>query len=276
MVKGFVMAMLALWLNACTSLPSPQERQAHADVLAAARGWRPLPIPAGPFDLRAYLPHTPVAGDVLTIYIEGDGFAWLSGSTPSADPTPRDPVGLRLALAHPTGNAAYLARPCQYVDAEAIACPQRYWTEARFAPEVVDATNRAIAVLKQRFGARRLVLIGYSGGGAIAALLAARRNDVERLVTVAGNLDHASWTTHHRVRPLTGSLNAVDDAERLTGLQQTHFVGGRDKVIPPELAYRLPQALLGQANRNLRVEAEFDHACCWVKQWPALLDSAMR
>jgi hypothetical protein len=45
-------------------------------------------------------------------YQSGDGLAWLSSDVPSSDPTPLDPLALRLALAKPARNAAYLARPC--------------------------------------------------------------------------------------------------------------------------------------------------------------------
>jgi hypothetical protein len=50
---------------------------------------------------------------MLTVYIEGDGFAWLSRSQASYDPSPLNPVGLELALRHPLGESAYLARTCQ-------------------------------------------------------------------------------------------------------------------------------------------------------------------
>ena len=132
---------------------------------------------------------------VLTVYIEGDGLAWRTRSIPSTNPTPIDPVGLKLALAHPLGNAAYLARPCQYVGGHtARGCDQSYWTNKRFAREVIESSNEALTTLKLEFGARHLQLVGYSGGGAVAALLAAKRDDVIRLVTVAGNLEHLAWT----------------------------------------------------------------------------------
>lgn len=263
-----------LALVACATLPSPQERQAHADALAAAHGWQAVRIPAGAFTLLAYVPPAIAPQATLTVYLEGDGFAWRDGVTPSSDPTPRDPLALRLAFADPTGNAIYLARPCQYADAEHSGCALRYWTGDRFAPEVIDATSRALDALKARFGASQLVLVGYSGGGAVAALLASCRVDVDTLVTVAGNLDHRAWTAHHRVEPLLGSLNAADVANRLKSLPQTHFVGANDKVIPPVLAQRWPDGIIGPQGANLRIIPDADHGCCWVDRWPSMLKSS--
>lgn len=249
------------------NFPSPAERQAVANTLAEQRGWTAIRLATDRFDLVAYLPAYPIAADILTIYIEGDGLAWVTGSQPSADPTPRDPLALKLALAQPDGIAAYLARPCQYVDMETTHCASRYWTEQRFAPEVIAATNQAIDQLKQKLSARRINLVGYSGGGAVAALVAARRTDVDRLVTVAGNLDHRAWTALHRVAPLSGSLNPMDERKALAHLSQWHFVGGQDKVIPSALA----QAFAAGMPRARVVKIDpFDHQCCWVENWRRL------
>ena len=188
-------------LAGCAGI-SPESRWRHAEQLAQQAGWQKLRIPAEKFVLSAYVKKAQTQADTLTIYIEGDGFAWVSSSQASSDPTPRNPVGLQLALRHPQapGNAAgYLARPCQYVEPEdARNCRQAYWTDRRFATEVIEASDQAIGVLKQRVGASRLVLVGYSGGGAVAALVAARRDDVVQLITVAGNLDHRAWTHSSR------------------------------------------------------------------------------
>jgi pimeloyl-ACP methyl ester carboxylesterase len=262
--------LLSILLTACAPIPTPQERLAHADALAAARGWQAERIAAGRFTLQVYLPGDISGAEMLTIYIEGDGFAWVDGATPSLDPTPRESLGLQLALAHPDNHAAYLARPCQYVQEGRDGCPQRYWTQARFSPEVIEAMDRAIETLKRRIGAMRLTLVGYSGGGAVAALLAARRSDVVRLVTVAGNLDHRTWTAYHHLVPLSGSLNPADAADRLARLPQVHFIGSRDRVIPPSLARQWPQAFTGLGQDNLRIIGGFDHVCCWVERWPEL------
>ena len=90
------------------------------------------------------------------------------------------------------------------------SCVQKYWTGYRFALEVIEASNITVSQLKARYAADNIRLVGYSGGGAVAAFIAARRNDVVQLVTVAGNIDPAAWTKRHRMSQLSGSLNPAD------------------------------------------------------------------
>ena len=249
---------------------SPAQRRAHADQLAQAQAWQAIRLDTAPVPLMAYVPAHAPANEQLVIYVEGDGLAWMSPTQPSADPTPRQPIGLQLALAQPSGNAAYLARPCQYLGAEQTACPSAYWTEQRYAPAVVEASNQAVDLLKQRFAARDLVLVGYSGGATVAALLAARRSDVVRLITVAGNLDPETWATYHHLKPLTGSLNPVAFVSQLEGLPQLHLVGEQDSNVPPWLAEGFARRFSRLPTPEVRVIQQFDHHCCWVAQWPEL------
>jgi pimeloyl-ACP methyl ester carboxylesterase len=222
------------------------------------------------FSLMAYMPITITPSPSLTVYIEGDGLAWVGGSRPSQDPTPVDPLALRLALAQPAGNAAYLARPCQYAGRSDSACAEFYWTEGRFAREVVESTNIAIDALIHRFGATRLTLVGYSGGGAIAALVAASRPDVVLLITVAGNLDHDDWTSYHNILPMTGSENPANQTANLRNIPQRHYAGGKDRNIPPELAMRFLARFPPGQRPALIVESGFDHHCCWAESWPRI------
>lgn len=205
---------------------------------------------------------------VLNVYIEGDGAAWPTPYHPPHDPTPLQPVSLALAATDPAPAVAYLGRPCQYLDAaELAACSPEYWTNSRFAPEVVTAYMAFLDRLKLTSGARRLRLFGYSGGGVIATLLAARRSDVEQLVTVASPLAVAEWTAWHRVTPLLGSLDPA--VAITTGLPPaTHFVGGRDSVVPP----RVVASFAVRSGGRLREVPEFDHQCCWSRDWRRLLE----
>lgn len=258
--------------TACTTLPELDRRQ-QADDIAVLAGWQALDIDADSFVLRAYVPVELPSSDVLAIYIEGDGQAWLANDRPSRDPTPTQPLALQLAVRDPGQSTAYLARPCQYVQTEARrGCVSAYWTNKRFSAEVIAATSHVVDQLKQRAGAKQLVLIGYSGGGAVAALVAAQRDDVVRLVTIAGNLDHVAWTRLHRVTPLEGSLNPIDAWSRLQHIPQLHLVGANDRIMPTSIADSYRTHFPGWAPIQLRVIPGFDHHCCWVEQWPALLE----
>lgn len=268
-MPGFSLVLVAAMLG-CAGV-GPQQRRDHAEALAATHHWQALRLSTPRFVLAAYQPITRMPSDSLAIYIEGDGLAWLSRSQPSGDPTPLNPIALGMAVQHGTGAAAYLARPCQYVDGQdARGCATAYWTERRFAPEVIEATSLAIDQLKQAAGARQLVLVGYSGGGAVAALVAARRKDVRQLVTVAGNLDHLTWTRLHQVPALTGSLNPADDWVALQTLDQLHWVGQKDSNVSIEVAKAYQARFPPDRQPVVRELPDIDHSCCWVELWPEL------
>lgn len=257
---------IATALGACASIPNPEARRALATALASKQHWQSLALQTEVLRVQAYVSPS-FNGEVLTVYLEGDGFAWRTSRQPSADPTPLDPVALRLALAQPDGNAAYLGRPCQYLDAQQAPCATRYWSEARFAEDVVRSLDQALVQLKAHAGAKRLVLVGYSGGGALALLLAARRSDVQRVITVAGNLDHTAWTRHHRVTPLHGSLNPASLRSGLAQVEQVHLVGEQDRIITPQLVEAFVAGYPAGHRAQVRVLPGYDHHCCWAKDW---------
>jgi len=261
--------LLSFLLTSCKSIPTNQERSDSATSLASLNNWIRKDIDTGNFLIRSYLPHNLTEHNTLTIFIEGDGLAWLSKRKPSLDPTPVNNTVLKMALSHPESNAAYLARPCHFN--KTTNCSYRFWLKERFSPVVIRNMDSAVDQLKQRFDAKELILIGYSGGGAIATLLASSRKDVTHLITLAGNLDHKTWTEHHQITPLIGSLNPIDYSSELqkNEVKQTHFIGSRDKIIPSFLTYRFANS---QRNKRINViELEqFDHNCCWDSQWPKL------
>lgn len=266
--------LLALWLAGCADL-SPVTRWRHADALAHAAGWHKQVLETGTFPLTAYVPEPASQADTLTIYIEGDGLAWLSRTRPSPDPTPMDPLALRLALRHPSGTAAYLARPCQFNEPDiAPACHPRYWSTHRFSPEVITASDEAVSQLKLRYHAKSLILVGYSGGGAVATLLAAKRQDVAMLITVAGNLEPDAWTRLHHITPLSGSLNPSHAWDALQHIPQVHFIGGADSNIPDSVFEAYARHFPAGHRPDRTAMENFDHRCCWVEQWPNLFAQA--
>ena len=265
--------LMGLLLIGCASI-STEQRRLQSSKLATDAGWQRITLNAGMFNLAAFLPADQHQAETLTVYIEGDGLAWINASTPSFDPTPIDPLALRLAMLETSGSAVYLARPCQYVGGDdRRGCDVKYWTSHRFAPEVIEATNIAVSHLKARYAANNVRLLGYSGGGAVAALIAARRNDVVQLVTVAGNLDHATWTKQQHLSPLSGSLNPVDARIQLQNIPQRHYIGGKDTVIGELITQSYADGFPANKKPSITIMATFNHHCCWVQIWPDVVKS---
>lgn len=265
-MRGLWRLLPALLLAACAA------RQSIAPDLARAAGWQWDILRAGRFDLAAASAPRAAAG-TLVVYLEGDGLAYVHPRQPAADPTPDDPVALRLALADPRRTAiAWLARPCQYtLPDRGRNCTVAYWTTGRYAPEIIDSIGAGLDALKARSGATRLVLVGYSGGGAVAVLLAARRSDVAEIVTVVADLDLGYWTARDGLAPLTGSLDPAQAAAALGGVPQLHYTGGRDETVGTDVVRSYLRRLPPGTPARLIEVPEFSHHCCWARDWAALV-----
>ena len=102
---------------------------------------------------------------------------------------------------------------------------------ARFSKKIIDAQSRAI---KQIAKNKKITLIGYSGGAMVSGLVIKQNSklNVEKWITIAGILNHKTWTEYFGDEPLMKSLNM----ETLPNVPQIHFVGERDNVVPYELA----------------------------------------
>lgn len=268
--SGRVAAFLLLFSLVLLSGCAP----ARDDSLAAAarRGWQTEPIAAGPFTLFSLHPAHWKPGAPLSIYIEGDGFAWVNRYQVSDNPTPRRAVALDLALADPAANVAYLARPCQYVTGPARhGCDPAYWTFARYAPDVVESTLAAITQIQRESGAAEIRLIGYSGGGTLALLVAARRPEGIGVVTVAGMVDLRAWERALDITPLAGSLDPVDFVPTLVNVPQIHIVGADDDVVPRVVTESYLAHFPPGQRPSLLLVPDQGHHRGWELRWPDLL-----
>lgn len=264
--SGLALFLFSLGLAGCAS------RLETAESLAATRQWRSEIIPTPTFDLRSFVPARFTVGEPLIVYIEGDGYAWITRTRLSDDPTPRRPFALELALTDPRPNVLYLARPCQYVSGPARRnCEPAYWDTAGYAEEVIVSVDAAITALARRAGTRGVVFVGYSGGGAVAALVAARRPDSQGLITVAGVLDHLFWTNQAGLGSLQYSRNPVDEAETLAKIPQIHYSGGQDTTVPTAVAHAYASRFPATRRPRIEVVADYDHECCWPADWRARL-----
>ena len=203
----------------------------------------------------------------LHVYIEGDGTPWLRRDTIAPDPTPRNPLALKLMLQDPAPSI-YLGRPCYFGLMDSPECIPPIWTHRRYSEDVIDSMQAALDLFLRERPYQQLWFFGYSGGGVIAMLLAERYPQTQILVTIAANLDIEAWTQLHEFSRLTGSLNPAQRPPLPASIKQIHFVGKRDSNVPLSIVHHVSRR---QGNSSIRVMENFDHVCCWEKEWSQIL-----
>jgi len=272
--RGFVLCVILASLASCVH--AGPDRDANAALIARSGGFEPVVSQGVSRDLQLYRRDNARSGP-LFVYIEGDGAAYLDQRTPSSDPTPIDPLALRLAAADPGAAILYVARPCQFAPGRGDRrCTVLDWTTHRFSRDNVGAVSEAIDRERARKPERPLVLVGYSGGGVVAALVAARRSDVALLITLGAPLDTADWTRRMWLSPLDGSDSPLDHAAALAHVPQVDFVGEKDAIVPIETVRSFVDALGPTAAAKVVVVPDYDHRCCWLRDWPQLRETALR
>jgi pimeloyl-ACP methyl ester carboxylesterase len=251
---------LCLALAACAT---PAERLLRR---GAELGFAPLNLQAEGYALQAF--YQPATGGrrVLHVYLEGDGTPWSDRTHVAADPTPRKPLMLSL-MALDSAPALYLGRPCYNGHAKDTGCHPLLWTHRRYAPEIVAAMAAALQAFQRERGFPELVLLGHSGGGALALLLAERLTGVQAVATLAGNADIDVWADLHGYSRLAGSLNPA--RMKLGGPPEFHWLGAEDARIPPRAF--LPVLAKRPGGARIRVLPGVDHARGWERHWQEIL-----
>lgn len=106
----------------------------------------------------------------------------------------------------------------------------------------------------------------------MATLLAARRDDIRELITVAAPLDLDGWTRSAHISPLASSISPMDRVEALRSLRQHHFVGGDDTRVPIAAIEAFHQALGADAPSRLTIVDGMDHGS-WPGAWRRLVET---
>lgn len=203
----------------------------------------------------------------IHIYIAGDGLPWTAGIIPSRDPTPRMPLVLSL-IKQDRSAALILGRPCYHGLYNNPLCDASLWTNRRYSSVIVDSMEQAIEALSRQYQSAEIVLVGYSGGGALAVLLAERIPYTTAVITIGANLNTDAWTQYHRLLPLSGSINPVDRPNLPETLIQKHYVGQLDEVMPASLIETYTRSHLSS---ELLVVDNFKHRCCWENIWTQII-----
>jgi len=202
----------------------------------------------------------------LHVYLDGDGTPWKNQRWISSDPTSRNHLIINM-MAQDKAPAILLGRPCYYGLSQVPNCHYKYWTSHRYSKEVVSSMSYALNNWLKHHAYSQVVLIGYSGGGSLAMLMAPKINADLTVITVAANLDIKAWSQFHNYSSLFGSLNPTDYSLP-KAIRQFHLYGGRDDVVPEFIVKKI-----AKNNNQARFIAydQFGHHCCWGDEWEKIL-----
>ena len=231
-----VSLVLVSAVGVAASCRSPQAQWTEND--GGVTHW--VDVPAGPLKTRVYAGTAVSESPVLVLVLHGD----------QPDPPPSYQYEFAKVVADTIENTA----ATDVVAAGALRPGYRDPTGDRssgnmgravadnYTPEVVDAVARAAQELAKDHHARATILVGHSGGAAIAANVLGRHPDVARgAVLVACACDPSAWRARRRgetSNPIfdgpTRSILPLDVAPAVARGQIVRMVVGQeDNVTPP-------------------------------------------
>ncbi len=249
-------ALLPLLLAGCAT---PAQ---HFEAVASDYGFIAQTVTGQPFVHRLYVnqPGKQTSQKQLHVYLDGDGSPWKS------DPTSRNPLILALMGQDPLPSIL-LGRPCYHELTASSLCNETFWTSKRYSAEVVESMATALKNWLQKYPARKVTLIGYSGGGTLAVLIADKIPAVQTVLTFAANLDVENWAQGFGYQALTESLNPMKQKKLPERIRQIHLAGADDDVVPASIV----KSYAEQQHAEYQLFPEFDHQCCWEEIWQKIL-----
>ena len=177
----------------------------------------------------------------------------LHGDAPMSPPSYQYAAAKDFAAAVPNSAVVAVLRP-GYTDAAGHHSPgERGLTNGdNYTKDRIDAVAQTIAVLRQRYPLARVVLLGHSGGGAIAADLAGTHAGLVDGLVLAGcpcMLDE--WRAGMEKRmpdaPFEAPVDSLDPLQTVGGIPSTTraaiLVGANDETAPPALSRGYAEAL---------------------------------
>lgn len=268
-MKFNITTLLIISLNflaSCTS--NVQQRTELSDQVAINNSFKKELVKSDNFLITTYQKiqdHT----QPIVFYIEGDGLPQKGGFL-TDNPTPIKQMLIKLAVLDKRPNVVYVGRLCQYTPMELNPkCKQNYWGSERFSIETVNVINDIIAKISQN---KPYSLIGFSGGGTIATLIAAQDKNVKDIITLAGNLDTDEFL---KLQGLPGyfinSINPVKIAGKINHIPQLHISGGADSRVPKIILDNYLAASGSSTCVQSKIYSGIAHQGAWYKIWQEIL-----
>jgi hypothetical protein len=260
-----VVLSISLSLSSCVS--SIETRIEEVEKVASINKFEKKLVKAGDFVITTYQ-RISDKDSPYVFYIEGDGSISIGRYAIADNPTPSKVMLFKLATLDTRPNVVYIARPCQYTPVELNSnCNQVYWTDKRMAKEVIESTNIVINSINN---GKPASLVGFSGGGGTAILVAVRNKHIKDIITIAGNLDIESFSKYHGVYALKKSLNPIDYAIKINNIPQLHILGSKDTIVPNSIMHGYVKASSSNCIQQ-KIFPNITHTKGWDKVWQDVL-----
>jgi pimeloyl-ACP methyl ester carboxylesterase len=220
----------------------------HAQAPATAPVW----VQGGPYRLKTgvYRSSGLSPNPVLVVVLHGDA--------PFNKPDYQDTFAAKVAATYSDVIAAAILRP-GYTDPQGNTSEgdRGLATGDNYNARNVDALAAAISKLRRRFKARRVVVVGHSGGAAITADILGRHPPlIDGAILVSCPCDVKRWREHmYRktgIPSFQGPIATLSPIDLVGGIADratiSMIVGAKDDVAPPVLseAYRSAVVRLGK------------------------------
>ena len=259
MLKRLMLALSCLQVMAC--LEASQTSIAASDP--GRTEW--VNIPAGRLKLRVYRSEQLSTHPLLIFVLHGD----------IAQPPPAYQYDFARSVTAQVQDviAAGVLRP-GYSDpsGDKSSGVLGNWAGDNYTAEVVDAIVRAVEQLRTASGARAVILVGHSGGAAIAADMIGRYPRLAQgVLLVSCPCDVPAWRAYMKdKRPPqqaeiwegpVASLSPVTLAAEVARTTRVRLVvGSADDVAPPRFSQEYAQALARHGvDVELKIEAGLEH-----------------
>lgn len=241
---------------------------------ATEMGFQGVVVNSGQFHHRIYVNkqvQQQADNPVIHVYLDGDGTPWENHRWITDDPSPRNHLVLNMMM-QDQAPAILLGRPCYLGFSQSTACHHKYWTSHRYSHQVVSSMTKVLNAWIQSKRYKKVVLIGYSGGGTLAMLIAPAIKSVDTVITVAANLDIVAWSQLHGYSPLFGSLNPAEFSLP-EEIKQFHLTGEEDHVVPKSIVKKISKK---NSQATFVSFAEYNHHCCWGDDWLGILTTILK
>ncbi len=278
MFKNFVLFVLFIFVfTGCSAIQkrlapieSPQQRYQNVDFLLKNNGFKSVILSGRSFDVAAWV-HITSQQDPISVFIEGDGLAYYSRHRISNDPTPTNAIAARIAVQDSASNKIYLSRPCQYIINHGINqrnCHQRMWSQDRFSRDVITLYQDLLDQIKKQYkNESGFRLMGFSGGGAVAASVSLYRDDVIDVRAVAAPLDIHGLMRYHRADPIVNAVSPYSHAARLAEVKLTLFLGSSDRIVNKRSLKQFLDNFMNKSNFKLIEVEGLEHEGNWHHAW---------